>query len=66
MKAEIIKHVASFLEACPSQVKFWDGDVIDHLVKDPTKLHAFKIGCDTKKWDIYHSIKYRPAQRTRS
>lgn len=66
MKAEIIKHVASFLEACPSQVKFWDSDVIDHLAKDSTQLHAFKSGCDIKKWDIYHSIKYRLAKRSQS
>lgn len=51
--------MASFLEACPSQVQTWDDSVVKHLVNNPGTLQAFKAGCDTTKWNIYRSIKYR-------
>jgi hypothetical protein len=44
--------VASFLEACPSQVQTWDDSVVKHLVNNPGTLQAFKAGCDTTKWNI--------------
>lgn len=59
MKREVIKHVASFLEACPTQVQTWDDNVVKHLVSNPDTLQAFKAGSDTTKWSIYRSIKYR-------
>jgi hypothetical protein len=59
MKKEVLKHVASFLEASPSQVQTWDDSVVKHLVNNPGTLQAFKAGCDTTKWNIYRSIKYR-------
>lgn len=65
MKAEVVKHMATFLEACPTQVTTFDSEVVDHLTQNPSKLHAFKLGCDAIKWDIYQSIKYRPAKRTK-
>lgn len=58
MNTEIVKSLASFLEAVPYQVEKWDRRVIEHLATNPEKLQAFHSGSPLAKWRIYSAIKY--------
>jgi hypothetical protein len=58
MHTEIVKTLASFLEAVPYQVATWDKSVIEHLIAHPEQMKAFSTGSATTKWRIYASIKY--------
>ena len=58
MSTEIVKSLASFLEAVPYQVETWDKRVIEHLATNPEKMHAFRNGTPLAKWRIYSAIKY--------
>jgi hypothetical protein len=60
MELEIVKSLASFLEAIPYQVATWDKKVVDHLAAHPEKMRDFHSGSPTTKWGIYSSIKYQP------
>lgn len=59
MRSDIVKSLATFLEALPYQVETWDKRVIDTLFAQPEKLDDFRNGSPTAKWRIYSSIKYR-------
>ena len=58
MSIEIVKSLASFLEAIPYQVEVWDKHVIQHLATNPAELQAFRVGTPLAKWRIYSAIKY--------
>lgn len=66
MSTEIVKSLATFLEAIPYQVVTWDKSVIDHLAANPEKMQDFRSGSIATKWRIYSAIKYhRQASMTR-
>lgn len=58
MHTDIVRSLASFLDAIPYQVALWDKRVVDHFVAHPDKLKAFSSGSATSKWQIYSEIKY--------
>jgi hypothetical protein len=58
MREAVLHHLATYFDALPYQVEFFDKKVIDHLTLNPGQFEIFQKGDMAEKWIAYRSIKY--------